>query len=182
MVAPAPIAAWRQLAAVAALPLLGCEPAAYKAPQVPEHQLTIVEVESRAKVLSIDGRPPAEPGEPAPEWFWVSSNECHEVVLYYKETYVRNGGGVYVAFFDPAAFVASVAATAGAQASKLRFYETDMPIRFYLPPKAGVKYWMTSTFDGDQFKPRVAVLDSEGERADVILPEQPCPDPEAEWK
>jgi len=40
---------------------------------------------------------------------------------------------------------------------------------------------MTSTFDGDQFKPRVAVLDSEGERADVILPGQPCPDPEAEW-
>jgi hypothetical protein len=53
------------------------------------------------------------------------------VVLYYKETYVRNGGGVYVAFFNPAAFVASVAGTAAAQATKLRFYETDMPIRSF---------------------------------------------------
>jgi hypothetical protein len=53
-------------------------------------------------------------------------------------------------------------------------YETDVPVRFNVPAKPGMKYWVTSTFTGDVFMPRVAVLNAANERVAVILPNQPC--------
>ncbi len=67
------------------------------------------------------------------------------------------------------ASVASVAAN-----SKVSSYETETPIRFYVPARAGMRFWVTSTFTGDVFMPRIAVLNAAHERVGVILPEQPC--------
>lgn len=168
-----------RIGSAAVFVLVGCKPSWYEVPQLPAHQLTLVEVESRATVLSINGLTPVKPGEPTPEGFRVSETECHEFVVRYDESYIRSNGVLVVAFWNSATLGASLALSVASQpeALQMRFYETDMPIRFHLPPRDGVKYWVTSTFDGDQFHPRVAVLDHSGERTDVILPEQPCPAP-----
>jgi len=55
-----------------------------------------------------------------------------------------------------------------------RHYETLKPIRFFIPAKAGRKYWVTATFTGDQFLPRVVEIEPSGDSVGTFLPDVPC--------
>jgi len=155
-------------------------PANYATPTLPAEQLGLIEFESRATVEAVDGHPlgPGIYGEIRQQVY--VSPMCHELVAKYEESYVRShiDGAVMVLFWSPAAAAASLGASAASMASSstlvVHEYETDMPIHFFVPAKANTKYWLTSTFDGDHFSPRIAVLDRDGQRTGVIFPNQPC--------
>ncbi len=159
-----------------------CGPSIYAQPALPASQLALVMVESRARTEGVDGHPLVYDNlGKTPEKFWVTAT-CHELAVSYEETYVREGGGVFivVGLGSPLLAAVTAATMAGSAASAaagttVRTYETEQPVRFNLPAKPGTKYWVTSSFDGDKFMPRIAVLDEADERVGVILPEQPCP-------
>jgi hypothetical protein len=158
----------------AAVPGCGM-PQKYYPPDLPATQLTQVTVEARAEVKSVDGKLPLNyAGAPAKE-FWVAHG-CHVLDVRYEETYVQSQGVAFIMLWNPLVATATVAASAAATAANTRVtsYETDTPIRFNVPAKPGMKYWVTSTFTGDVFMPRIAVLNAANERVGVILPNQPC--------
>ncbi|HTQ02752.1 MAG TPA: hypothetical protein VMI54_02805 [Polyangiaceae bacterium] len=54
-------------------------------------------------------------------------------------------------------------------------YETLKPFRFFVSAKPGFKYWVTASFTGDQFLPRVVELDpTSGEASAKFQPDVPC--------
>jgi hypothetical protein len=134
-----------------------------------------IKVEERATVQAVDGGEVLNAaGAPSKE-FWVSA-ACHELHVRYEEEYVNVGGGAGILLWSPVTAVASIGVSAASIASntKVSSYKTDEPVRFHVPAKAGMKYWVTSTFTGDVFVPRVSVLNAANERVAVILPNQPC--------
>jgi hypothetical protein len=154
---------------------LGCVKPKYHQPNLPTHQMASVKVEERATVHAVDGGEVLNSaGAPSKE-FWVSA-ACHELQVKYEAEYVNIGGGVGILTWSPATVLLTLGASAASVAAntKVSKYETDEPIRFHLPAKAGMKYWVTSTFTGDVFVPRVSVLNVAEERVAVILPNQPC--------
>jgi hypothetical protein len=155
----------------------GCTPV-YQEPKLPKTQMALVEVEERATVESIGGKVPRERVDRATKAsrsFWVAPT-CHELHVRYEEEYVRLGGGAGLLMWSPATIVLTLGASVASVAanSKVSAYETETPIRFYVPARAGMRFWVTSTFTGDVFMPRIAVLNAAHERIGVILPEQPC--------
>lgn len=154
-----------------------CMPAQYRQPGLPHEQLALVKVEQRAVVRTVDGEEPFvvnEYDEKKPlRKFWVAPS-CHEILVHYQEDYVREEGGIFILAWGLAPPVVAMGVTIGAANAQVTTYRTDEPIRFQIPARPGMKYWITSTFTGDVFMPRVAVLDETGERVDVILPNEPC--------
>ena len=147
----------------------------YRAPELPSNQLATVTVDARATLLSVDGLPP-----PPAEWKSTSLNSgqskpqlkfsvgtgCRTFVAKYEESFVLWGRkhsrrGEY-----------------GAMDSvwnlEVNDYETLKPIQFFVPTRAGYTYWVTATFTGDQFLPRVVELEPTGEAAARFLPDVPC--------
>jgi hypothetical protein len=156
--------------------LLGCAHRKYMPPALPISELAQVLVEGRATVQTVDGLSMTESGlGRGPDHFWVSAT-CHHIHVRYEANYVMNHGGVFIVSFNPviAAAGAAVAAATVAASTEARRYQTDEPIRFTVLARRGMTYWLTSSFDGDQFHPRMAVLNAQSERVAVVLPEQPC--------
>jgi hypothetical protein len=164
----------------AALALLHCVPR-YEEPELPTHRMALVEVEKRATVRTVDGAQPLN-GADTSRKFWVSP-ACHTLDVRYETRYMRTKefGGILV--WGRASLAATaVLGVASAVALMAQFaehthvatYETNMPILFKVPAKPGMKNWVTSTFTGDVFIPRVAVVNAANERVAVILPNQPC--------
>jgi hypothetical protein len=156
-----------------------CVQRQYQEPALPHAQMALVTVEERAVVRAVDGAEPyvvngQEERIPLRR-FWISPS-CHELLVHYKEEYVRAGGAALLLTWSPAALAAGFALTAASIAAntKTTTYRTEEPIRSYIPARSGGKYWITSTFTGEVFMPRVAVLNEAEERVDVILPNQPC--------
>jgi hypothetical protein len=158
---------------------IACVPKDYREPALPHEQMALVTVEQRAVVQAVDGAEPivvnADKKRIPLREFWIAP-ACHELHVVYEEEYVRWGGGGLVLGWSPLVLMTSYAASAASVAAntKVTTYRTDEPIRFYVPARSGMKYWITSTFTGDVFMPRVAVLNQAEERVDVILPNQPC--------
>jgi hypothetical protein len=169
---------WERAAVCVALLTSACTPSLYVQPRLPANQLALVTVERRARTEAVDGLPVAYSGRPTPQNFWIAAG-CHELAITYEESYVTVGGGVFIIVSTgmPLLTAASIAGSAAwvGTGTTVREYETEKPIRFHIPAKAGAKYWITSSFDGDNFMPRIAVLNEADERVAVILPEQPCP-------
>ncbi|MBN1611328.1 MAG: hypothetical protein JW940_32140 [Polyangiaceae bacterium] len=141
--------------------------------------MALVTVEQRAVVRAVDGAEPfvvnADEKRIPLRTFWISPT-CHELLVHYEEQYVRPGGGILLLTWSPRAMAAGLAASVASVAAntEVTTYRTDEPIRFHIPARAGMKYWITSTFTGDVFMPRVAVLNEAEERVAVILPNEPC--------
>jgi hypothetical protein len=161
----------RRTAAVLASFAGACGPPPYQPPALPPDQVAIVTVESRASIETIDGLPRGLHRYNEMDRFQVAPG-CHDLTAHYEESYTNTHGAEFVLLFSPALGAAALAAN-----TEVHDYESNMPIRFHVPAKAGMSYWVTSSFNGDQFMPRVAVLDAAGERVAVILPGQPCPGP-----
>ena len=139
----------------------------YKAPALPPNQLALVTVDSSASVLDVDGlAPPSRQGGSAKEFFVGVG--CRTLTAKYEASYFIWG--------DEKAKRAGLGTGLGAALANTEQhdYETMKPIRFFIPTKAGHKYWVTATFTGDEFLPRVVESDPSGSTVDKFLPDEPC--------
>lgn len=149
----------------------------YRPPELPQNQLATVSVDSRATLLSVDGLSPplsnapvarnaASQGKP-PLRFWVGTG-CRAFTVKYEESYfiwgekkaARKGlgQGLWPALAN----------------TEVHTYETFKPIAFFVPVRAGQTYWITATFTGDEFLPRIVEIEPSGEAVGRFLPDVPC--------
>jgi hypothetical protein len=141
----------------------------YRVPDVPASQLASVTVDARATLLSVDGLspPPLEwkstrlnDGQKKPPHTFPVGTGCRSFTATYEETYeALNKQEIRQAF---------------AAERETHTYETFRPIRFFVPVRAGYTYWITATFTGDEFLPRVVEIGSNGEATGRFLPDVPC--------
>jgi len=140
----------------------------YKAPALPQNQLALLTLDSSASVLDVDGLPPpaGHNGDKLNE-FYVGAG-CRTVTAKYEESYFIWGDKKAKKAGLGTGLAASLANT------EQHDYETMKPIRFFIPAKAGRKYWVTATFTGDEFLPRIVESDPSGNTVDKFLPDEPC--------
>ena len=137
----------------------------YRPPALPADQLAQVTVDSTAKVLEVDGLP--SPTRQGGSEFYVGVG-CRKLTAKYEASYfiwgekkakrAGLGGGLAAALAN----------------TEQHDYETMKPIRFFIPARAGRKYWVTATFTGDEFLPRVVETDASGDTTNKFLPDEPC--------
>lgn len=145
----------------------GCGPS-YRAPALPAEQLAVVTLDSRVSTVEVDGLPVAAgKAGPAAREFPVGPG-CRKFAVKYEESYFIWG--------EKKAKKEGLGAGLGAALAKTEVhdYETMRPILFFIPTKPGRKYWITATFTGDEFLPRVVESDSTDTTTATFLAEQPC--------
>jgi len=154
--------------AISGLCIMGCTKI-YRAPALPANQLARVKFDSIARDVEIDGMslpPVSEEGG--------SSNEiyvgvgCHILTVKYEQSYF-----IWGAKKSKRAGLGTGLAPVLANTEQ-HDYETMRRIRFLVPVRAGSKYWVTATFTGDEFLPRIVESDSSGETVHKFLPKEPC--------
>ncbi|HWP07764.1 MAG TPA: hypothetical protein VNN72_18560 [Polyangiaceae bacterium] len=137
----------------------------YEAPALPPEQLGFVTVDERAQLVSIDRQEPSN-GSPGVEIGVVPG--CHALVASYEVSYIaindksrreRTGESIMAG---------------GAIARQRNDYATTRPVEFFVLAKAGNKYWVTATFTGDEFLPRVVELNPAGDSTATFLPGAQC--------
>lgn len=138
----------------------------YRPPALPANQLAMVEVDSRASVLDVDGLPLPPRGGNAVA-FSVAAG-CRTLSVKYEESYFIWGGRKAKKAGLGGGLGPALANT------EVHDYETLRPIRFFIPAKAGLKYWVTATFTGDEFLPRVVEIEPNGDAGKRLLPDEPC--------
>jgi hypothetical protein len=137
----------------------------YKPPALPAEQLALVTFDSSASVLDVDGLPPRS-HQMAREFFVGVG--CRTLTAKYEQSYFIWGEKKAIKRGLGAGLAASLANT------EQHDYETMKPIRFFIPAKAGHKYWVTATFTGDEFLPRVVETDPANDTVAKYLPDEPC--------
>jgi hypothetical protein len=157
------------LSSAFAFSVIGCRNH-YRAPELPPHQLATLTVDSRATLLSVDGLPPPLPDAKseslnAPLTFPIGTG-CRTFIAQYEESFVLWG--------RKHARRGEFGATGSLLNLEVHNYETLKPIQFFVPARAGYTYWVTATFTGEQFLPRVVELEPNGEAAGRLLPDVPC--------
>jgi hypothetical protein len=143
-------------------------------PALPADQLAEITLDERAKCLTLESLPVADSGGDEPQTALYVEPGCRTLTAKYEESFFiwgekkanRSGVG---ATPDPVLNVAAAAVN-----SESHDYETTKPIRFNFDAKAGFKYWVTASFTGDQFLPRLVELDARGEAVRQFLPDQAC--------
>jgi hypothetical protein len=128
-------------------------------------------VDERASA-SVDRHPVVNDFD-APIRYFSVTPACHELTVTYAEDYVRYRESNPILPLDPFLKTAVMAGVAAAGSTE-HHYKTETPIAFHVAAKPGVKYWITATFDGDQFNPRIVVLGPRGEHQATLLPDTPC--------
>ena len=115
-------------------------------------------------MLDVDGLPPpsGHNGQKLKEFFVGAG--CRKMTAKYEESYFIWG--------EKKARKAGLGS--GLAVSLANDYETMKPIRFFIPTKAGRKYWGTATFTGDEFLPRVVEIEPSGDAVNKFLPDEPC--------
>ena len=140
----------------------------YRAPAVPANQLARVKLDSIARDAEVDGlslRPPI--GEGASSEMFVGVG-CRVLTVKYEQSYFIWGAKKSKRAGLGAGLAPTLANT------EQHDYETMRRIRFFIPMRAGRKYWITATFTGDEFLPRVVESDSSGDTVHQFLPDEPC--------
>jgi hypothetical protein len=137
-------------------------------------------VDQRAAVLTIDGKTVVVPDETAdaPYSKWrreqAQSNAyldagCHVIEVEYRETFhdqfkeckrFDNGKTIYNQCPGP-------------RWSDKHEYSAQS-VRFFVNAKPPDQYWVTATFTGDVFLPRLVELDAGGEATASFAPNVPC--------
>lgn len=150
--------------------LAGCSKH-YRAPNLPPHQLATVSIDSRATLLSIDGLPPPSAVRGTTNQgslkFLVGTG-CRVLSAKYEESFFIWGDkkAVREGYCDGLLPVLSY--------TESHNYETLKPIAFFVPVRAGYTYWLTATFTGKEFLPRVVEIEPSGESVARFLPDVPC--------
>ncbi len=148
-----------------------CSPGPYSAPDLAPNQAAAVTVDDRASV-TVEGHPVVDDFH-APIRYFSVSTECHELTATYDEEYVIvREQHWFIPLMPVTSALAGAAVTAGT--SETHHYKTQTPIAFHVLAKPGMKYWVTATFNGDEFLPRIVVLSPQNERVGVIAPNVPC--------
>ncbi len=153
--------------AILGLCVTGCMKT-YRAPALPANQLARVKFDSIARDVEIDGLslPSASEGGPTSEIFVGTG--CHTLTVKYEQSYFIWGEKKASRAGVGTGLAATLANT------EQHDYETMKRIRFLVPVRAGSKYWVTATFTGDEFLPRIVESDSSGETVRKFLPNEPC--------
>ena len=154
-------------ATVCALLTIGCVQS-YQPPALPNDQLALVTLDSSASVLDVDGLPPPtrEGGEKRMA-FYVGTG-CRSLTAKYEASYFIWGERKARKAGHGSGLAAVLANT------EVHDYETMKPIQFFIPAKAGRRYWVTATFTGDEFLPRVVEIEPSGDAVRKFQPDQPC--------
>jgi hypothetical protein len=141
----------------------------YRPPASPQAQLAVLKADTRATVLEVDGLPiKAGRGVYSADEFGIASG-CRTLLAKYEDSFFiwgekrarRKGLGT--------GLLPVLSET------EAHNYETTEPIRFFIPVKGGHRYWITATFTGDEFLPRVVELDQNGDTVNRFFPDRPCP-------
>jgi hypothetical protein len=140
----------------------------YRAPALPANQLALVTLDSSARALEVDGLPlPSARGGNSSSGFFVGVG-CRELTVKYEQSYFIWGEKKA----ERAGLGTGLAATLAN--TEQHNYETLKPIRFLIPARAGRNYWVTATFTGDEFLPRIVESDPNGNTVRKFLPDEPC--------
>lgn len=140
----------------------------YRAPALPANQLALVTLDSSARALEVDGFPlPSARGGNSSSQFFVGVG-CRELTVKYEQSYFIWGEKKAKRAGLGTGLAATLANT------EQHNYETMKPIRFLIPARAGRKYWVTATFTGDEFLPRIVESDPSGNTVRKFLPDEPC--------
>jgi hypothetical protein len=160
---------WMGLFLAASSALCACA-ARYTAPALPAQQLARVTLDERATVLSVAGlEPPQKDGSDVTE-FRIETG-CLELVVEYQQTESTLN-------LERSTLIGAPEEIAN---SEHHHYRTFQPIRFFVPARAGHTYWVTATFTGDQFLPRVVELDASGSTLQRFEPDVNCGKNSAGW-
>jgi hypothetical protein len=138
----------------------------YQPPAVPDSQLAVASIDSRAKVLTIDGLA-IKPKRGTPRLFLIGTG-CRAVTVKYEESFFSWGDKRAMKKGLGTGLEVAIAET------EIHDYETTKPIRFFVPARAGHTYWVTATFTGDEFIPRVVEVAPDGTSIGKFLPDRPC--------
>ena len=111
--------------------------------------------------------PPAGHNRQKLKEFFVGAG-CREVTAKYQESYFIWGGKKAEKAGLGTGLAVSLANT------EQHDHETMKPIRFFIPTKAGRKYWGTATFTGDELLPSVVEIEPSGDTVNKFLPDEPC--------
>jgi len=125
-------------------------------------------VDERATVLDIDGVPLRPLPSKPPREFLIGAG-CRSLTVKYEESYFIWGGKKAIKKGLGDGLGPALAE------SEVHSYETQTPIRFFVPVRAGNRYWITATFTGEEFIPRVVELAPNGDTVQRFLPDQRCP-------
>jgi hypothetical protein len=140
----------------------------YRAPALPANQLALVTLDSSARALEVDGLPlPSARGGDSANQFFVGVG-CRQLTVKYEQSYFIWGEKKAKRAGLGTGLAATLANT------EQHDYETMKPIRFLVPATAGRKYWVTATFTGDEFLPRIVESDPSGDTVRRFLPDEPC--------
>jgi hypothetical protein len=142
----------------------------YVEPRLPVAEAAKITLDDRAKVLTIEDLPLADGDgggllvEPGCRTLTAKYEEVHDV--WGEKKSQKKGVG-----YAPSSIANFGAAVAN---SEHHDYKTAQPIRFYFDAKAGHQYWVTASFTGDEFIPRLVELEASGEASATYLPDVPC--------
>jgi hypothetical protein len=140
----------------------------YRAPALPANQLALVTLDSSARALEVDGLPlPSARGGNSASQFFVGVG-CRQLTVKYEQSYFIWGEKKAKRAGVGTGLAAVLANT------EQHNYETMKPIRFFVPARAGRKYWVTATFTGDEFLPRIVESDPSGDTVSKFLPDEHC--------
>jgi hypothetical protein len=140
----------------------------YRAPALPANQLALVTLDSSARALEVDGLPlPSAVGGRSAGEFFVGAG-CRILMVKYEQSYFIWGDKKAARAGLGTGLAATLANT------EQHDYETMKPIRFLIPARPGSRYWVTATFTGDEFLPRIVESDPSGNTVRRILPDEPC--------
>lgn len=163
--AKARVKSWVVLGAVG---LCACGRERYQVPAVPANQLAIVTVDQRATLVSVERLPVTEyASQRAPDRVFVAAG-CRHVSATYEASYLAlgKGGSFYAGSLADGLEKVSTADE--------HTYRTQEPIAFHFPAKGGMTYWVTASFNGEDFLPRLVEFDAAGERRGAFSPNTPC--------
>lgn len=136
----------------------------YVEPKLPADEAATVTLDERAKVLTIEDLPV----ESKDGGGFLVEPGCRTLTAKYEESFFIWGEKKAKKTGAGSSLSAALANTENHD------YETTKPIRFYFDAKAGHKYWVTASFTGDQFLPRLVELDAGDEASATYLPDVPC--------
>jgi hypothetical protein len=148
--------------------LCTCHRARYQPPAMPANELALVTVDQRATLVAVETLPVTEyAAQRPPDRVFVAAG-CRRVSATYQAAYFQLGRGG--SFHEGS--VADHLEKLGA--AERHTYETDVPITFHFLARGGMTYWVTASFNGDEFFPRLVEFDAAGERTKAFQPDSPC--------
>jgi hypothetical protein len=154
---------------VGGLALCACGRVRYQPPAVPANQLAIVTVDQRATLVAVEKLPVTEyASQRPPDRVFVAAG-CRRVSATYQATYFQLGKG---GSFHDGSLADQLEKLGGAEKHT---YRTNEPITFHFQAKGGMTYWVTASFNGEDFLPRLVEFDAAGERRGAFYPDSPCP-------